>query len=95
MLDGLDREVDVQVRPIQMMRARQLDVRDCPDRCVTKPRELFKRDEQLALAHEQPKSVNRDIRDFNRGSRTHATRIAHLLMNRVNPENPVEPVEPC
>jgi hypothetical protein len=57
MFDGLHREINVEIRPIQVMGARKLDVRDLSDGRFTKPGKLAERNEQLALADEQPKAV--------------------------------------
>jgi hypothetical protein len=68
MLDWFDSEIDVQVGPVEMMRAWKLNVGDRSNWRITKPRELLERDEQLACANEQPESVGRHVRDFSWGS---------------------------
>jgi hypothetical protein len=57
-LDGLDSEVDIEVGPVQMMRARQLHVRNRPNGRVTKPRKVLERDEQLLVVDDQPETVS-------------------------------------
>jgi hypothetical protein len=52
MFDRFHSEIDVQVRPVQVMRARQLDVRDLSDGSLAEPREFLERHEQFALSNE-------------------------------------------
>jgi len=66
--DGFHREIDVKVRPVQMMRTRMLDVRDLSDRRVTKPGKFLEWHKQLAVVYEEPKAVWRNVGDFSRGS---------------------------
>jgi hypothetical protein len=49
MKDGLNREVDVEVKPIEMMRRRQRDIEQLADRRIAKPRKLGEWNEILAL----------------------------------------------
>src|SRR5688572_18369907 len=64
----VDGEIDVEVRPVQVMRTGQLNPADLLDRGLLEPREVLERYEQLLFAHEQPKAMGRHVRDFNRGS---------------------------
>ena len=57
MFDGLDRKIHVEVRPIQMMRARQFHTCNGRDGRVPEPGEIAKCDKQLALGYEQPESM--------------------------------------
>ena len=49
MVDGVHRQVDVEVGPVHMVRAWQRDVRQLADRRVAKPRELRERQEALPV----------------------------------------------
>jgi hypothetical protein len=49
-LDGFDREVDVEIGPVEVVRSRAFDVEDGAIRGFRKPRELCKRHEELAIA---------------------------------------------
>jgi hypothetical protein len=55
--DGVDGEIYVQVRPVQVVGTRKLDIRDFPNRRLPKPRKLGERNEELALADKQPEPV--------------------------------------
>src|ERR1700704_3390060 len=55
--DGVHREIDVQVRPVQVMGSRKLDIRDFSNRRLPKPGKLCERYEELALADKQPEPV--------------------------------------
>jgi hypothetical protein len=52
MLDRLDREIDVEVGPVQMMWGGPLHVHKLGNRRVPEPRELLERKKQLLVAHE-------------------------------------------
>jgi len=60
----LDREVDVEIRPVEMVRARKLDVHEFSDRHIAKPRELLERKKQFPLADEDPEAVPRNVTDL-------------------------------
>jgi len=49
MLDGLHREIDVQLRPMEVMWRRPLDVQHLPDRCGLEPRKALEREKELAV----------------------------------------------
>ena len=65
MRDRLDVKIDVELRPVEMVRLRALDVKDRTHRCVSKPREVLKGEEVLCLVEKEPKAVRRDAEDFN------------------------------
>ena len=52
MFYGLDCEIDVEVWPVQMMRAWQLHSSNGRDGRVLEPRKIAKRDKQLAFGDE-------------------------------------------
>src|SRR5262249_51801404 len=52
--EGLNGQIDVQGRPVQVMRRRQLDVDELTDGRVTKPWKIVERDEQLFDAEKNP-----------------------------------------
>ena len=64
----VDGKIDIEVRPVQMMRTGQLNPADLLDRGLLEPWEVLERYEQLLFAYEQPKAMGRHVRDFNRGS---------------------------
>ncbi len=64
MIKGVERQIDIELRPIEMVGARETDVEDLLHRCVAEPRELIEGDEVLRAAHEQPETVARDIGDL-------------------------------
>ena len=53
MIERLDREIDIQIRPVQMVWTRKGDVRDLRDGRVTKPREVIEANEALLSADDQ------------------------------------------
>ena len=57
MLDRFDGEIDIEVWPVQVMRAGKFDVRDRRDRRFLEPWKSPERKEQFALTDEQPKPV--------------------------------------
>ena len=64
MADRINRQVDVEIRPVKMMRLRTLDVCQLGNRRIPEPGEFRKRHEKLLLAKQQPEAVLGDIRDF-------------------------------
>src|SRR6476659_6453157 len=66
--EGFDRQIDIKLRPLQVMGTEQLDVADLSNRSVLEPRRVLERDEQFLLPDEQPEAMRRHVGDFNRGS---------------------------
>jgi hypothetical protein len=64
MLDGLDREVNVEERPVKVPRTGKLDCQDLLDGCLPEPREVLERQEQLLAAKKQPEASARDVGNF-------------------------------
>src|SRR5207302_9377751 len=60
-----NRQIDVEVGPVKMISARPFDIHDLRNCGVGEPREGFERQENLPIAKPQPKTVARDVRDFN------------------------------
>ena len=56
MFDGIDCDIDIQVRPMKMIRRKELNVCQLPDGRVFKPRESCERQEQLSLIKEYPEA---------------------------------------
>lgn len=48
-----------------MVRTRQFDVEKLVNRCGSEPGKILKRNKMLGLFNEQPKTVSRDIGNFN------------------------------
>jgi len=65
MVDRVDREVHVEVRPAKVAGPRALDTGELRNRGLAKPRESVEREELLALVHEQPHAVGRHVGQFN------------------------------
>src|SRR2546426_6579962 len=65
MIQRVHGQVDVEIWPVQVMRAWEYDVRQFTDRRLAKPGKLFERDKPLAVRDEQPESLGRDISDLN------------------------------
>jgi hypothetical protein len=55
--DGFHGEIDVEIRPVQVMWTRKLDVRDLANGRLAEPGKVPERYEHLSLADEQPESV--------------------------------------
>jgi hypothetical protein len=53
-LDAIQVQVDVELRPVEMLLVEQLDVANVLDARVCEPRETLEIEHQLAVAHEQP-----------------------------------------
>jgi hypothetical protein len=53
----IDRQIDIELRPVQVSRARQLDARQLPYGRIAKPRKVLERNEPLALADQEPEPV--------------------------------------
>lgn len=61
MANRLDGEIDIQVRPIEMIGRRSLDAGEFVDGGLTEPWELLERQEQLFIGQEQPEAMPRDM----------------------------------
>jgi len=57
-------KIDIQFRPIEVMRERTLHLRELCDRRLAKPRKLLEGQEALFLVQQEPESVLRDVRNF-------------------------------
>jgi hypothetical protein len=51
-MDRFDGQVDVEIRPVQMPGALELDVQQVPDTRFLEPRDVFERQEVLTIADE-------------------------------------------
>ena len=81
--DRVNGEVDVEVRPVDMMRMRKLDVQELSDRGVAEPGELAKGQEMLPVANEQPEAVSGNIPYFNWQSAP-----SRVALGRIAPDPP-------
>jgi hypothetical protein len=61
MIDGLSREVDVEIRPVKVAWTWTFDLAQGRDRGIPKPRELRERDESLTVVQEQPEAMPRNV----------------------------------
>ena len=66
MFDRLNRYVDVEVGPEQVVGAGQLHVGQLRDRRLAEPGKVSEWKEELPLLEQQPEAMPRNIRDFNR-----------------------------
>jgi len=65
MLDRRDREIHVEIRPIQVIRARPLHAKNLAHCCVAKPWKMGRGKKQLSIAEEDPDAVRRNVCDLN------------------------------
>jgi len=78
MLERVHRQVDIQVGPAELIGGWPLYVGNLAYRCVSEPRKLTKRYEQLTAVQEEPEALPRDVRDLNVcGARASAVRFCH------------------
>jgi len=61
----LDRQVNIKVGPIEVMRAWQLDVAQLADRYLFEPREVFEGQEVLTLCKPEPKPMLGNVCNLN------------------------------
>jgi len=66
MTNRLNRQIDIKLWPIEMIRGRQLNVQYFPDCDIAKPWELRKWEEKLFIFQQNPKTLLRDIGYLNR-----------------------------
>ena len=74
MLDGREREIDIEVGPAKVMGARSLHRCDLPYRGVREPPELLERHQQVAIVDVQPEPSRGDLANLDESS--HAARIS-------------------
>ena len=60
MANRLDREINVELGPIETAAMGLFDVAELPDRDITKPGKLVKRQEELLVLEEKPETMLRD-----------------------------------
>jgi hypothetical protein len=65
MLDRLDGQVDIEIRPVEVSRTRPLEPKYGLDRSALEPREVFEGKEQLVIVQQQPEPMLGDVRDLN------------------------------
>ena len=65
--ERFDRQIDIEVRPVQMLPTGQLHAAYFCNRSILEPGEFLERHKELFLADEQPESVGRDVRYLNPG----------------------------
>ena len=64
-LQSIDFQIDVKVRPIQMVPVQQLHVKDFSYLGIPKPRIVIVRHEVLSVIHAKPKTMIVDVGHFN------------------------------
>jgi hypothetical protein len=58
-------EVDIEIRPVEMVFIQKFDIVDCGDGRILKPWKIFKRKKVFLLVKQQPNPVLGNLRDFN------------------------------
>ena len=53
----LESQVDIEIRPVQVIRTRQLDATNLSNRGLLEPREVLEWHEQFLFADEEPKPM--------------------------------------
>jgi hypothetical protein len=61
----LDVKINVEVRPVEVVRLRTLDMEDRAHGCVSEPGEVLECEEVLCLVQQQPEAVGRDPENLN------------------------------
>jgi hypothetical protein len=64
MLDRLDGEVHVEVRPVEVLGALENDVHEFSDRNLPKPRKVPEGEKEFSIIHEKPESVAGYVADL-------------------------------
>ena len=62
--NGFERQIDIELRPVQMIFARPQHGRELLDRGFPEPRKLRERNEQLFAFEQQAEPEPEDMRDF-------------------------------
>ena len=65
MLDGLERKVNIEVWPINVMGMKKLNIEKFADRHILEPRKVSEGQEQLPAPDQEPEAVLRHVSDFN------------------------------
>lgn len=65
MIQELHREVDIELRPVEVARALKFNVQERTDGHVQEPGKGVERDELLLVLQEEPESMLRDVGHFN------------------------------
>ena len=65
MFDGVDGQIDIEIRPVEVSRARPLEPKYGLDRSALEPWEVLEGKEQLVIVQQQPEPVLGDVRDLN------------------------------
>jgi len=60
-LDGLDRQVDVEIGPVEMLLGWSLNVEKVIDDRAPEPRKLLEWEKELSIAQENPQPLTRDV----------------------------------
>jgi len=63
-LDGLDRQVDVEIGPVEMLLGWYVNVEKVIDDRAPEPRKLLEWEKELSIAQENPEPVTGDVRHF-------------------------------
>ena len=71
------RQINVEVRPVQMVGGWPFDVRNSANARVLKPGEFGKRDKKLFLSEQDPKAMRRYVGDLSRRSACSTRRGFH------------------
>jgi len=65
MFNRVDGQIDIEIRPVEVSRARSLQPKYGLDRSALEPREVFEGQKQLVIVQQQPEPMLGDVRDLN------------------------------
>ena len=68
MLEGIEAEIDVKIRPPQMIIWQEFDAQNLIEGCLPEPREIFEWQEMLVPADDDPDPELVDVGDLSRGN---------------------------
>lgn len=60
--DGVHRQVDVEVGPVEMVGREDLYVEELSDRGILEPGKVSEREEEFFISQQQPEAVRRNVR---------------------------------
>src|SRR5207244_12145635 len=63
-LDRVDGQVEIELRPVEVTRPRALEPKDRLDRGSLEPGKFLERQEELSAVQQQPEAMPRDVRDL-------------------------------
>lgn len=77
--DGLDCQIDIQLRPVEVIGRWQFDVENFSNCYVAKPGEFAERQEQFFILQQEPETMLGDVGHFNGRNACAMRRECHFL----------------